>query len=142
MDGLALITQARSAGLSLSVIAGKLVIKGPPRLDSLAKLVMANKAAVVAALSPSSPGPAVAAGVGVTETQPSPLNHRGFADSVVAKRQDGKDRRPLVSPTIPPEILADPIVLCPRCASRRVLSELRTVTGGICYPCWEQEGRQ
>lgn len=43
--------------------------------------------------------------------------------------------------TVPEAILAAPIVLCPRCHSRPVLAELRKLTGGLCYPCWEREVR-
>jgi hypothetical protein len=38
---------------------------------------------------------------------------------------------------VPDAILADPIVLCPQCRSRRVLAELRELTRRMCYPCWE-----
>jgi hypothetical protein len=34
-----------------------------------------------------------------------------------------------------PRIIADPVVLCPRCGDVRVLPELRAITGGICWPC-------
>ena len=49
-------------------------------------------------------------------------------------------RRPQPSPIPPPEIWADPVALCPRCSSRRVLKELWEMTAGLCYQCWE-EGR-
>jgi len=42
---------------------------------------------------------------------------------------------------VPDAILADPIVLCPQCRSRPVLAELRKLTGGLCYSCWEWEVR-
>jgi hypothetical protein len=42
----------------------------------------------------------------------------------------------------PPEsIRAMPTVVCPRCTARPVLRELREMTGGHCYPCWEAEAR-
>lgn len=44
---------------------------------------------------------------------------------------------PRPSPVPPPEIWADPVVICPRCSGRRVLSELREFTKGVCYRCWE-----
>jgi hypothetical protein len=44
---------------------------------------------------------------------------------------------PRPTPTVPAAIVADPIVLCPRCASKPVLAEMRELTGGLCYPCWE-----
>jgi hypothetical protein len=44
--------------------------------------------------------------------------------------------RPIGSP--PDSILADPIILCPQCSCRPVLRELRKLTGGLCYSCWER----
>ena len=34
-----------------------------------------------------------------------------------------------------PRIIADPVAMCPRCRSVRVLPELRTMTGGWCWSC-------
>ena len=42
---------------------------------------------------------------------------------------------PQHSPRPPVSILADPPVICPRCQSRRVLRELRSMTRGLCWDC-------
>jgi len=61
MDGLALVEQAQTAGLKLSVINGKLVMKGPRRLEPLAKLLTDNKEVVIAVLLGSRPPSPIAA---------------------------------------------------------------------------------
>ena len=140
MDGLALIEQAREVGLKLSVMNGQLVMKGPKRLSSLVSLIAKNKAAVVKALTVSPTDPAqhseLSPSVGVTETPPIQEKPEGFADSVLTKRR--KSTTPQIPrPTQPPtEILADPIIRCRRCTSGRVLPELRTMTGEVCWSCW------
>jgi len=35
----------------------------------------------------------------------------------------------------PSSILADPVVICPRCNRSRVLPELTSMTGGLCWEC-------
>jgi hypothetical protein len=139
MDGVALIEEAQKVGLNLAVVAGKLVVKGPRRLESLAKLIIVHKDAVITALqrsdlSPSRQGMGHSHGVGVTETSVKPENSAGFADSGRSRR---RSKVPVKSLPPPLEIVADPIVLCPRCSTKRVLPELRTLTGDLCYPCWE-----
>jgi hypothetical protein len=121
MGGLALIEQAREAGLKLSAMHGQLVMKGPKRLSSLVSLIAQNKDAVLAALTVApndSPTHShLSSSVGVTETPLNLEETEGFADSVVANRRNSSV--PLPWPTQPPdEILAAPVVLCPRCSSR------------------------
>jgi len=53
MGGLMLLTRAQEAGLTVTVDAGRLVLRGPKTADALARTVLANKAAVLAALTPS-----------------------------------------------------------------------------------------
>lgn len=138
MDAIALVEQARDAGLKLSAIDGRLVLKGPRRLSSLVVLIAQNKAFVLAALTaPQEIQSQLSTGVGITETPVTPEKEQGFADSATTSRQAGRRRQPVVSPTPPPEIIADPVILCPRCKSGRVLAELRKLTGGTCYQCWE-----
>src|SRR6478609_8681184 len=50
MDGVALIEQARDAGLALWLEGGSLKMKGQKRLSSLARLISQNKEEVVGAL--------------------------------------------------------------------------------------------
>ena len=57
MDALALIKQARAAGLELSVVEGALRVKGPGRMASLVTLISENKDCVIAALSAVAPVP-------------------------------------------------------------------------------------
>jgi len=146
MDGLALIEQAQEAGLKLSAVGGQLVMKGPKRLSPLVALISQNKDSVLAALTTSSPAPPqidsqLSTSVGVTETPSSRQESGGFADSILANRRKATVS-PLSWPTQPPvEILADPIIFCPRCTTGRVLRELRTMTGGVCWQCWNGEQR-
>ena len=146
MDGLALIEQAHAVGLKLSVVAGKLVMKGPRRLEPLVKLITDNKDSILAVLAGAGKElpdaqPNDISTVGVTETPPNTAKEPGFADSVLAKRKPGQARRLTREPQVPAEIIADPVVLCPRCHRIPVLRELREMTGGLCYACWELEGR-
>ena len=57
------------------------------------------------------------------------------------RRLVGNDFSPRPLSTVPDAILADAIVLCPQCRSCPVLAELREMTGGLCYPCWEAGAR-
>lgn len=44
------------------------------------------------------------------------------------------------APTHPdPRIIAAPATTCPTCNWARVLSELRTMTGGRCWGCWRRD---
>jgi hypothetical protein len=51
MDGLTLLEQARTAGLTLIVQGGKLVIRGPRRADRLAEQLLARKGEILDALT-------------------------------------------------------------------------------------------
>src|SRR5262245_58417074 len=51
MDGLTLLEQARSAGLTVSVRGDKLVIRGPRRAGPLAEQLLAHKGEVIDALT-------------------------------------------------------------------------------------------
>jgi hypothetical protein len=55
MDGIMLLERARTAGLNVQVVNGLLKIKGPRAADSLARVLIANKAEVMAALAPAPP---------------------------------------------------------------------------------------
>jgi hypothetical protein len=158
MDVRALIEQARDAGLKLSVAQGKLIVKGPRRLSPLVKMISECKDAVIAAISLPDFKPAVVAcqntyTVGVTETPITTEKQIGFADKdgTADGRGDqsatigSRIHRSLIGcgfthcpTTIPPDsIRAAPVVLCPRCTNRPVLRELRHMTGGLCWACWE-----
>src|SRR5262249_34737413 len=58
MDGLTLLAQARSAGLTVRVRGDKLVIRGPRRAGPLAEQLLARKAEVIDALAVESLAPA------------------------------------------------------------------------------------
>ena len=136
MDGLALIEQAQAAGLKLALVNGLLVMKGSRKLAGLVSLITNNKEAVVLALSPPAAAPKSiseqSVGVPVTET-PEIIEQRiGFADSTSQKP---------TPPTVPVSIIADPIIPCRRGCDGRVLRELRVMTGGLCWRCWEQSLR-
>src|SRR5262245_54532289 len=51
MDGLSLLTEARTAGLTLTAEAGRLVIRGPNRADATARKLLGEKPAILAALA-------------------------------------------------------------------------------------------
>src|SRR5262245_7115820 len=58
MDGLTLLEQARSAGLTVVVQGDKLVIRGPRRAGPLAEQLLAHKGEVIDALTVQSLTPA------------------------------------------------------------------------------------
>lgn len=61
MDGLTLLAEAETAGLTVAVDGDRLVIRGPKRLESLAKRLIAHKSAVFSALTArAGSGPATA----------------------------------------------------------------------------------
>ncbi len=51
MVGLTLLSEARAAGLIVSADGDRLVVRGPRSADAVARLLLANKAAVMAALA-------------------------------------------------------------------------------------------
>src|SRR5262245_8286942 len=58
MDGMTLLEQARSAGLTVLVQGDKLVIRGPRRAGPLAERLLAHKGEVIGALAVGSLTPA------------------------------------------------------------------------------------
>ena len=52
MDGMTLLQEARTSGLTVEAVGDKLVIRGPRRLGDLAHRLLEEKAAVMAALVP------------------------------------------------------------------------------------------
>jgi hypothetical protein len=57
MDGLILLNRAREAGLAVEADGNKLVIRGPRRAESVARLLIEHKPEVLAALAPVMPSP-------------------------------------------------------------------------------------
>jgi hypothetical protein len=57
MDGLILLKRAREAGLAVEADGNKLVIRGPRRAESVARLLIEHKPEVLAALAPVMPPP-------------------------------------------------------------------------------------
>lgn len=57
MDGLTLLQKAREAGLTVSTKGTKLVIRGPRRSESVARLLLQHKPIVMAALGRPCPAP-------------------------------------------------------------------------------------
>jgi hypothetical protein len=151
MDPLALIEHATEAGLDLSLVDGELRVRGPRRLASLVKLIGDNKQAVVATLSgvdsiQAELSRAHPPTVGVTETPANAENRIGFADTGVSRSVQhtgliGRGFPPHASPVPPEAIRATKPELCPRCAQRPVLRELRTITGGLCWTCHSVEAQ-
>src|SRR5436305_1221930 len=142
MDGIALVEQAREAGLELSFDGGRLCMKGPKRLSGLAQLITENKADVLAALSKpiASSFDNSSSGNG-NESQKT----QGHSEVSLPRRAEIRSHRSLVgrsfprsarSPIPPESIRAAPVVVCPCCTSGPVLRELRHMAGGLCWTCW------
>jgi hypothetical protein len=53
MDGMTLLRRAHEAGLNVATEGDKLVIRGPRRAESVARLLIEHKPKVMAALTPS-----------------------------------------------------------------------------------------
>jgi len=159
MDGLVLLNQAREAGLKVVVENGCLRIRGPRKFAALSQQLISNKAAVIAALELNGTAhlthdlQQLNTGPG-TETREiraseqvsgpaNPLSHSfGGGDSSVVRvakrhRLIGNDYPPRLSEQPPAAILAMPAEICPRCNRRRILRELRGITDGKCWSCWE-----
>ena len=159
MDGVALLNQACEAGLKVVVENGCLKIRGPRSSAAVSQLLIGNKAAVIAALEMASPADLrrdfhqVSSGTGtktpeiqtsnqVSEPANPPSHSFGGDDSTVdriAKRHRliGNDYVPRLTGQPPAAILATPAEICPECKRGRVLRELRVITGGQCWSCWE-----
>jgi len=54
-----------------------------------------------------------------------------------SRRLVGNAFPPRLPASVPKSIVSDPPIICPACNVGRVLSELRKMTGGLCYACWE-----
>ena len=153
MDGLALLEQAKEVGLKVVVEDGHLRIKGPRRYAPLSRLLIENKVAVIEAIEL-----VLAADLGTkkqplddgtgTETHGKPTSGGVLGPSTSSThRTEGATRHRLIDngfaarpvAAVPATILATPKSVCPVCGVARVLPELRTMTEGRCYSCWEQE---
>ena len=80
MDGIALILEAEAAGLTIQLDGERLVIRGPRSADAIARRLLAEKPAVVAALCGQTTAPGV-----VPDRVPSP-----FADWVLRPDASGR----------------------------------------------------
>ena len=129
MASLAILDEARAAGLQVTVEDDQLVVRGPRRLADLAGRVLASKAELLASLRQEAMAGVSPGGVGLPVARPP--------------RPCGRPRRligtgfPPIPTTIPPEsIVAKPRVACPACHQGAVLPELIAITGDVCYACW------
>jgi hypothetical protein len=153
MDGLALLEQAKEGGLKVAVEDGQLRIKGPRKYAPLSRLLIENKAEVIAAFEL-----VLAADLGTktqplddgtgTETPGKPTSGGVLGPSTsLTQSTEGAPRHRLIDngfaarpvAAVPVAIQAAPKSVCRVCGFARVLPELRTMTGGRCYSCWEQE---
>jgi TubC N-terminal docking domain len=131
MNAESLTTEAAQLGITLWVKNG--AIRYWPKSAMTPKLVAAiraNRPQVLLALSSRS-----AAIAGSTQTKfvgPGGSQSRGLIGNGFPPRQ---------LQAVPDSILAPPTVLCPECGVGRVLAELRKMTSGQCYSCWEKEVR-
>jgi hypothetical protein len=58
-----------------------------------------------------------------------------------SRRLVGNNFPPMAIAKVPPTIVSADKILCPLCGLGRVLPELRMLTRGLCYTCWESGGR-
>jgi|GEM_PF-6686314 len=147
--------RARGAGMILWVEDGALRARGDRQHEQLAKLLAERKDEGIAALTGGPPQfPATSAGdgcetpanpaiTGVSSPEPSPAGWPSRRHEPVQWGQ-GQSRRlagngfAAISPTpVPASILAVQFSLCISCQKGVVLPELRALTGGKCYGCWE-----
>jgi hypothetical protein len=156
MNAQKLLEKATAAGLTVTTDGRRVVVRGPRRCAALAKQLIQHKIVVLEVLARARPLSGITQATGDGDTTPlSPENsvvpspppgatqHAiSPATGIPARRLVGNGFPPRHSQPPAPEIVADPIVLCPRCSTKRVLPELRTLTGGRCYPCWEREVRK
>jgi hypothetical protein len=76
------------------------------------------------------------------------LHEEALAHSALSERES--QGRHLINCGFPPQrtepppaaVLATARLICPRCRHGTVLVELRGITGGTCWPCWEREGQK
>jgi hypothetical protein len=164
MDGVALLSQAREAGLKVAVENGSLKIRGPRKSAAVSHLLIANKTAVISALQTAYSanlghdlGPFdTGTGTETPEIQAServsgpanPLSH-SFGGGQATPDRTGKRHRltdngfpARISEQPPAAIIATPVEICPRCNRGRVQRELRVMTGGKCWSCWQQNGNE
>lgn len=62
---------------------------------------------------------------------PAPQSH--------SRRLAGNGFPPFPHAPMDPRIIASPVVMCPTCNAARVLVELRTMSGGLCWDCHQRE---
>jgi hypothetical protein len=113
MDGMTLLEEARSAGLTVRAEGGRLVIRGPKRAADLAHRLLANKDRIIAALDrPDRPDRPKA------EEAPAPTLawSQAEAEHLLAELQSQVERitREDFADTLPPElehVLADALAI-------------------------------
>jgi hypothetical protein len=125
VDGVALLAQARAAGLTVTTAEGKLIIRGPRRAEALAQALIRAKPAVLAALSAAEAplGPALR-----RETMP-PARVRRPARVLPFVRRD--DRDDAAHPHCPSVADLGP---CADCGGRRFWQSA-ALTGWHCEDC-------
>lgn len=143
-----LIASLESEGVVLAVSGGKLRITARPGVVSANKLnqVRQHKPAIVAHLSEQDSATThetfgeASQTVRATDTASKVLDYpefdaidRDLPPSTKLLVGSGFPSRTTKQP--PASILADPVVICPKCNRSRVLPELMTLTGGLCWGC-------
>jgi hypothetical protein len=83
MDGLALLQQARAAGLAVRAEGDRLCVRGPRRAEALVRLLLDHKAEVLAALAPAAP-------VTVTPAELPPDWYISWDERAAIMEYDGK----------------------------------------------------
>ena len=141
MSATALLEAAARLGITIWTEGERLLYRPKSALTpELAAKLKANKAELLAALS----APARHAPNSVTGDIAAILHAENVAHSA-SRDLEPQGRRvincgfpPRHSEPPPESILALPRVTCPKCGRRAVMPELGDITGGTCWPCWEQ----
>jgi TubC N-terminal docking domain len=118
---------------------GQLAIGGPRKAltTNLLERINAHKAELLAALTSASQAP----GTQSTAVSTHPYDRPACWGRMGSTHRLCGNGFRAIQPKIPPlNILATPIIVCPRCKQRPVLRELRNLTGGRCYGCAIGEG--
>ncbi|MBC8357011.1 MAG: hypothetical protein H8E66_33990 [Planctomycetes bacterium] len=141
-----LVASLNSEGLVLAVSGRDLRVLARPGVVSADKLdqVRQHKLAIVAYLNDQDSATTYEASGDDSRTSPKTASKVPIcpnSDTVnwdlppTTKRLNGCGFPSRATKQPPACILADPVVVCPRCNQSRVLPELTTMTGGLCWGC-------
>jgi hypothetical protein len=159
MSAQELLEQARMTGLVVTADGDRLCVRGSRQFADLAQLLIDRKVEILHLLTSRPVHCAIHRSGDGDETSPLPqktvVSSPGVTDQEWPSRRNepvcwgrGQTRRlvgngfPAITPEAAPDaILAIPKAVCPACRVGVVLPELRFITAGRCFPCWEASRR-